>query len=56
MSTVKSLINGIGVVKNEVYYCVDFIRNADNTLTAVIYDSDGKRHFLNQNNYEVVKW
>jgi hypothetical protein len=54
MNLVKSKITGTGVTTGEVYFCMDYIRNDDNTLTAVIQDSDGRRHYLNQDNYENV--
>jgi hypothetical protein len=55
MSTIKSLITGQGITAGEIYFAFDFIRNNDNSLTAVIQDSDGRRHFLNQGNYILMR-
>jgi hypothetical protein len=55
MALVKSLITGRGVTTGQVYCAMDFIRNDDNSLTAVIQDSDGRRHFLQEENYEIIK-
>lgn len=52
MKKVKSLITGVGVTAGQIYNAMDFILEDNSTVTAVIQDGDGYRHFLSESNYE----
>lgn len=52
MFEIQCFVTGCGVTAGHNYYAMDFIREDDNSITAVIQDDDGMRHFLSQSNYK----